>query len=265
MLNKKPFMNCFKLAALAVCFAQTSQAYAWGQIGHRVTGEIAEQYLSAETRTKIAAIYPDKSLAEISTHADEERSNPAEFWQKTSTPWHYVTVPEGSDYHADKHAPSRGDAYTALTSFAATLKNPQASLEEKQLALHFIVHLIGDLHQPLHAGNGTDRGGNDVKVEFFWDDSNLHRVWDSGMIDRQRLSYTEWTNWLSKKITPDMAEQWRTTDPKVWIKESILLRDTVYPEGDKLSWRYQYQHLPVVKTRLQQAGIRIAAYLNEMM
>lgn len=265
MLKRSRIATCFKIAALGVCLVQGSQAYAWGQIGHRVTGEIAEQYLSAETRAKINAIYPDKSLAEISTHADEERSNPAEFWQKTSTPWHYVTVPEGADYVLEKHAPTRGDAYTALKSFEETLKNPNATMEEKQLALHFTVHLIGDLHQPLHAGNGTDRGGNDVKVEFFWDDSNLHRVWDSGMIDRQKLSYTEWTAWLSRKISPQKAEQWRNTDPKVWIKESILLRDTVYPEGDKLSWRYQYDHLPVVKQRLQQAGIRIAAYLNEVM
>lgn len=156
-------------------------------------------------------------------------------------------MPEGSDYVLEQHAPTRGDAYTALKSFEATLKNPNASIEEKQLALHFTVHLIGDLHQPLHTGNGTDRGGNDVKVEFFWDDSNLHRVWDSGMIDRQKLSYTEWTAWLTRKITPPKAEQWRNTDPKVWIKESILLRDIVYPEGNKLSWRYQYEHLPIVK------------------
>jgi hypothetical protein len=238
---------------------------AWGQTGHRVTGEIAEMYLDTKTRAKINALYPNKSLAEISTHADEMRSNPAEFWQKTSTPWHWVTVPQGSDYSVDKHAPSNGDAVTALNQFTATLKNVQASDDEKRLALHFIVHIIGDLHQPLHAGNGTDKGGNDVKVEFFWEDSNLHRVWDSGIIDSKKLSYTEWSKWLSQKITPEMADNWRNADPKVWIKESILLRDGVYPLKTKLSWEYSYQHLPAVKQRLQQAGVRIATYLNEVM
>ncbi|WJG09668.1 S1/P1 nuclease [Aliiglaciecola sp. LCG003] len=251
------------LLAATVLLTYGSEALAWGQIGHRVTGEIAEQYLSADAKAKIAALYPDKSLAEISTHADEMRSDPAPFWQKTSPPWHYVSIPEGTSYLVDKHAPPQGDAYTALQAFTQTLKSPQASADEKRLALHFIVHIIGDLHQPLHVGNGTDKGGNDVKLVFFWEDSNLHRVWDSGLIDKQQLSYTEWTKWLSQKITPEQAKQWRITDPKVWMTESAILRSSIYPEGDKLSWSYQYEHLPQVKRRLQMAGVRIAAYLNQ--
>ncbi|MEP4891209.1 MAG: S1/P1 nuclease [Aliiglaciecola sp.] len=265
MFPKPSVLKFSQLAIAALCLLQTSQALAWGQTGHRITANIAEQYLSADAKAKIDALYPTQSLAEISTLADEMRSDPSEFWQKTSSPWHYVTVEEGSDYHSSEHAPSHGDAYTALVSFAATLKNPQATLQDRQLALHFIVHIIGDLHQPLHAGDGTDRGGNDVKVEFFWQDSNLHRVWDSGMIDKQQLSYTEWTEWLSRKITPEMAKQWQSTDPKVWIKESIQLREKVYPKESKLSWQYQHQHLPEVKQRLQMAGVRIAAYLNSIL
>ncbi|GAC15526.1 S1/P1 nuclease [Aliiglaciecola lipolytica] len=265
MLHKLKLSTLFKIALPLVCLLQATHAYAWGQIGHRVSGEIAELYLSAETKAKIDAIFPNSSLAEISTFADEMRSDPSEFWQKTSSPWHYVTVKHGTDYHAEQHAPDVGDAYTALLSFSATLKNEEASIQEKQLALHFIVHIIGDLHQPLHNGDGTDRGGNDVKLEFFWQDSNLHRVWDSGIIDNQKLSYSEWTDWLSRKITPDMAKTWRTTDPKVWIKESIELRKTIYPQEDKLSWSYQHQHLPEIKLRLQMAGVRIAAYLDSIL
>jgi hypothetical protein len=126
-----------------------------------------------------------------------------------------------------------------------------------------IVHIIGDLHQPLHAGDGTDRGGNDVKVSFFWEDSNLHRVWDSGLIDRRQLSYTEWTDLLAPKITAEQAAAWQTTDPVVYITESAKIRDTIYPEGDKLSWQYLYDHTPTMKLRLQQAGVRIAAHLND--
>lgn len=265
MGNQKRFTALIKKSLVCALVLHTSNVLAWGQIGHRVTGAIAENYLSAPARAQINALYPDASLAEISTLADEMRSDPSEFWQKTAGPWHYVTLREGSDYHVE-NAPQEGDAYTALTSFTATLKNKDATLEDKRLALHFIVHIIGDLHQPLHAGNGTDKGGNDVKVSFFWEDSNLHRVWDSGMIDRQQLSYTEWSKWLGQKITPEMAASWRTADPKVWIKESVLLRDTVYPPIDnlKLSWSYQYEHLPEVKNRLQMAGVRVAAYLNEV-
>jgi hypothetical protein len=116
----------------------------------------------------------------------------------------------------------------------------------------------------LHAGNGTDKGGNDFKLEYFWEASNLHRVWDSGIIEGQELSYTEWTKWLSRKISPQMAAQWNQPDPNVWIAESIAIRDTIYPEENKISYDYKYQNLPVVKQRLQQAGVRIAAYLNRV-
>ncbi|GAA0856424.1 S1/P1 nuclease [Aliiglaciecola litoralis] len=258
------FKQLLQLSAAALLVTSSSQALAWGQIGHRVTGEIAELYLDADTREKIAALFPNQSLAELSTQADSELSNPSEFWQQTWT-WHFVTVPEGNEYSLDKHAPKEGDAYTALTSSTETLKDPKATVEEKRIALLFIVHLIGDLHQPLHSGNGTDRGGNDVKVEFFWQPSNLHRVWDSGIIDNQNLSYTELTKWLSQKITPQMASEWRTTDPKTWIKESIIIRDGIYPEEPKLTYDYQYQHIATIKQRLQQAGVRMAAYLNEVL
>ncbi|MFT4796910.1 MAG: hypothetical protein ACJAXW_003045 [Candidatus Azotimanducaceae bacterium] len=263
MLSIYRLKKLAQLMLLGLFITNSSNVFGWGQTGHRVSGEIAETYLSAKSKRQIKKLYPDESLAEISTLMDQMRSHPSKFWQKTANPWHYVTVPEGSEYHLD-HAPSEGDAFTALQTYTATLKDPKASVEDKRTALLIIVHLIGDLHQPFHAGNGNDRGGNDVKVEFFWEKSNLHRVWDSGMIDRQQLSYTEWTTWLSQKMTPNMVDEWRTADPAVWIKESAELRDGLYPENDKISWQYQYEHLPAVKTRLQMAGVRIAVYLNEV-
>lgn len=263
MLSIHRLKKLTQLALLGLLITNSTNVFAWGQTGHRVSGEIAETYLSAKAKRQIKKLYPNKSLAEISTLMDQMRSHPSKFWQKTASPWHYVTVPEGTEYHLD-HAPSEGDAFTALQTYTVTLEDPKASMQEKRIALLIIVHLIGDLHQPLHAGNGNDRGGNDVKVEFFWEKSNLHRVWDSGMIDQQQLSYTEWTTWLGQKMTPNMVNEWRATDPAIWIKESAELRDGLYPEDDKVSWQYQYQHLSTVKTRLQMAGVRIAVYLNEV-
>ncbi|GGF78595.1 S1/P1 nuclease [Alteromonas lipolytica] len=239
-------------------------AFGWGQIGHRVSGEIAERHLNDNAKQQVEAILGIESLAEAATYPDDMRSHPSEFWRKTASPWHYVTVPEGKHYH-DVKAPEQGDAYTALETFTATLKNPAASLEDKQLALRFIVHIIGDLHQPLHAGNGTDRGGNDVKVRFFWQDSNLHRVWDSQLIAQKELSYTEWTNWLDKRITPADVTAWHSTKPEDWITESAEIRDTIYPkDANKMAYDYLYNHMPTVKRRLQQAGVRIALYLNDV-
>lgn len=256
-------MKIIALSVLMLATLVSQQVLAWGQIGHRVTGAIAEQYLSPEAKKQVEALLPNECLAEASTWPDDMRSNPAKFWRKESVPLHYITVPKGKHY-TDVGAPEEGDAVTAIHKFTKALKNPNTSRKEKQLALRFLVHLIGDLHQPLHVGNGTDRGGNDINVEFFWQDSNLHRVWDNGLIDRKQLSYSEWSEWLLRKITPQQAKQWSVTDPQVWIAESVLLRDGLYPKKKKLSWDYLYQHTPTIKLRLQQAGVRIATYLNEI-
>lgn len=241
----------------------SSQLFAWGQTGHRVTGKIAEAYLSPQAKAQIALILPNESLAEASTYADEQRSNPAQFWQETASLYHYVTVPKGKTYR-QVGAPEQGDAATALARFSQILQSETSSIAEKQLALRFIVHIIGDLHQPLHAGNGTDKGGNDHKVKFFWQDSNLHRVWDSGLIDRHKLSYREWADWLGRKISKKQAAQWNQDGIERWIAESARLRDGLYPKEDQISWQYLYDHMPTVKLRLQQAGVRIAAYLNQL-
>lgn len=259
-------MASFSLRAAAVavaCLSASPAVLAWGQTGHRITGAIAEHYLSPSAKLQIEDILAGETLAEASTYPDEMKSNPAEFWKKVASPYHYVTVPAGKVY-ADVGAPESGDAVTALAMFAKMVKDPKTTLEEKQLALRFIVHIIGDLHQPLHAGNGTDRGGNQAKVKFFGEESNLHSVWDSGLIDKQQLSYSEMANWLSAKITATQFRQWRNAEPTVWIAESTAIRDTIYPQSPEISWDYQYQNLPVLKQRLQQGGVRIAVYLNQL-
>ena len=261
-------INKVKAALMGVASVATmvvsSSALAWGQTGHRVTGEIAQQYLSPLTQAAVAELLPSGSLAQASTYADEMRSEQTEFWQKTASPWHYVTVPHGKHYH-QVGAPKQGDAYSALQSFTETLKSDTASKEEKQLALRFIVHIIGDLHQPLHVGNGNDRGGNDIKVRFFWNDSNLHRVWDSQMLEQRGLSYTEWSQWLVQDISGSDIQQWASIKPEDWMAESIEYRDELYPQdANNMNYQYLHQHLPTAKQRLQQAGIRIAMYLNDI-
>lgn len=258
-------IGAFSVASVASLF--TTPAHAWGKTGHRITGKIATAYLSAEAQAAITELLGPESLAEASTYADEMRSNPSEFWQKTANPYHYVTLGQPHDYHADD-CPPQGDAMSALKDFTATLKDPIATRAEKQLALRFIVHIIGDLHQPLHVGSAAlnDRGGNDVTVVFFGEQSNLHRVWDSGLVDHQQLSYSEFSHWLQRRITPAQAQAWATPDPYTWITESSRLRDEVYPQTDEpyLGWDYVYNYTPVMKQRLQQGGVRIAAYLNDV-
>ncbi|MEE4361535.1 MAG: S1/P1 nuclease [Pseudomonadales bacterium] len=238
-------------------------ASAWGQTGHRVTGAIADRHLSSDARAAVQDLLGVETLAEASTWPDEMRSAPGRFWQETAEPWHYVTVPPGRRY-AEVGPPPRGDAMTALTRFSAEVVDPALPREARQRALRFIVHLIGDLHQPLHVGNGSDRGGNDFQLRYFGQSTNLHRLWDSQLIDRQQLSYTEWTAWLDARITPALAAQWSAATPADWIAESAALRDRIYPDSRDQSWDYGFEHLPALRERLSQAGVRIAAWLNRL-
>jgi hypothetical protein len=253
------------IIALLCCALPASPALAWGATGHRVTAAIADHYLSGEARANVLLLLGTESLAQAATWPDDMRSDPAEYWQKTASPWHYVTVPAGST-RAATGAPPEGDAVTALERFRAVLRDPNASLQDKRLALRFTIHIIGDLHQPLHAGRPGDRGGNDVKVSWFGSPSNLHSVWDSGMIDSRQLSHSELAGWLAGSITPEQVIAWSNPDPEVWIAESVALRETVYPAGPnpKLSYDYAYQHKAEVDGRLSRGGVRIAAYLNRL-
>ncbi|MFN2288534.1 MAG: S1/P1 nuclease [Chromatocurvus sp.] len=247
------------LLLLLVCV----QALGWGSTAHRTAAGIAERYLSPEARFAIKDILGRETLAEASTWPDFMRSDPSEFWQRTASPWHYVTVPEGKTYE-EVGAPEQGDAYTALQGFSTDLRARETPLQDRALALRFIVHIIADLHQPLHVGNGTDRGGNDTRVTYFGRSTNLHRVWDSQLVDSEQLSYSEWIEWLDRTISPEDFQAWRDPSPLVWIAESARLRNQLYPDQPDLGWDYRYRWSSALRLRISQAGVRTAVYLNEL-
>jgi hypothetical protein len=257
------------LAALAGLAALApAPAFAWGKTGHRVVAALADPQLSGLARAHVEQILgPGETLEEAANYPDEMRSAPGTFWKKTATPWHWVTL-NGILYD---HAPPEGDALEALEKFTATLKDPNASRADQQLALRFIVHLVGDLHQPLHVGKCCDEGGNEVKVEWFGKPSNLHSVWDSAMVDNEQLSFTELAAKLRRHTSNADVIRWWDINPRDWISESAEYRDSLYPparadkEKDKLpqlSYDYVYKFTPLMEQRLEQAGVRLAAYLN---
>ena len=270
-------MRFLALAALLAAAVVPSPALAWGKTGHRVVAAIADTQLSGLARANIEKILgPGETLDEAANWPDEMRSAPGQFWQKTSTPWHYVTL-NGILYD---HAPSEGDALEALAKFSKTLRDPHASLADRQMALRFIVHLVGDLHQPLHNGKCCDRGGNDVKVNWFGKPTNLHAVWDSQLVDEEQLSFTELAAKLERHISHDDVIKWWDINPRDWTSESAEIRDSLYPlpakpkpgqklkKGEKLlpdlSYPYVYKFTPVMERRLSQGGVRLAAYLNAL-
>lgn len=250
------------LAASFIALSLPVTAFAWGKTGHRVGGDIAQDYLNEDAKEAIASILGVEGLPEASTYPDFMRSSPEDFWQGDSRTWHYVTVPKDEIYGGSPH-PSTGDAITALAGFQDVLRDPGAKPDEKARALRFAVHIIGDLHQPLHAGDGTDRGGNDLEVSWFGGSTNLHSVWDTKLVDDSQLSFTEYADRLGGRITPELAVKWNTSNPVVWVTESTALRDTIYPEeGDDLRWDYVFEHRADMELRLTQSGVRIAAWLN---
>lgn len=242
-------------------FSAGNSSHKWGVTGHRVVGDIAGQYLSAPAKKEIQNILGHESLAMASTWMDEIRSDPGYDYTHD---WHWVTIPDGQTYEETEKNPN-GDIIKTITNIIAALKQGNVGKLQEQKKLKMLIHLVGDIHQPLHVGTGKDRGGNDTHVEWFWEPSNLHRVWDSDMIDHTKLSYTE----LSASINHPAEEQvkkWQDSGVMDWAYESMELRDEVYdlPKGKELSYKYVYKHYQIVGKRLLQAGIRLAGVLNEI-
>ncbi len=235
------------------------QSFGWGQTGHRVTGQIAEQHLSKKALKKIENILDGYSIAMVSNLMDEIKSDPK---YDSLRPWHYCTIPDDGEYTGP---PEEGDVIWAINEHIRILKAGGLTKEREAFVLKCLIHLIGDIHQPLHVGNGKDRGGNDVKVIYFWRSSNLHSIWDSGIIDGQNLSYTEYTNWINK-VSKEQIEQWQKDNIMTWANESKSYRPQVYdlPENKKINYHYNYVNIPVVNLRLLQAGIRLAGVLENI-
>ncbi len=255
------------VVAIVVLMCAPAPALAWSMTGHRITGEIAQRHLGPRARAAVMDILGTESLAEASTWPDFMRSAPDPFWQQTANPWHYVTVPDGRRYE-EVGPPPEGDALTALERFSATVRNAEAPLAERQLALRFIIHIVGDLAQPLHVGNGRDRGGNDVRVRFFGRQTNLHALWDGAIVDHEQLSYREWTDWLLAAATPDQLREWSSADPLQWVNDSAVIRNRLYPaacsDNPDLRWSYVFEHRQTLREQLTKGGLRTAAYLNAL-
>lgn len=247
---------------LIIFLFQTSHlTYGWGQTGHRITGEIAERYLTRKAKKKIRKIIGNQSLAIISTWMDEVRNDPN---YNHTHDWHWVTIPDGLTYEQSEKNPN-GDIIESIERLFKVLKERKQSDSAIRDALLMMVHLVGDIHQPLHVGKGDDRGGNDVRVMWFGRTSNLHRVWDSEMIDSYKLSYTEYADAICRKYSHS-ERQWISTDPRLWAQESIGVREIVYDFDRDLPLGFEYHHRmrELYELRLFQAGIRLASVLNQL-
>ncbi|WP_340074826.1 S1/P1 nuclease [Leptobacterium sp. I13] len=253
-----------RIAFIAFIITATVSAntYYWGKTGHRVVGEVAEAHLTGKAKRQIKKLLDGEGLALVSNHADDIKSDER---FRGFSPWHYVNFPFDKKY--GEEAPSEyGDLIMGIEKCIEVLKSDTASLEDKSFYLKLLVHFIGDLHQPLHVGRTEDKGGNDIQVRWFGSGSNLHRVWDSNMIDHYGMSYTE----LAANL-PQLSKKERKAiqagSLMDWVYESQELAKKVYPSanvGEKLGYRYMYDHFNIVKLQLQKGGLRLAKVLNEV-
>ncbi len=234
----------------------------WGSTGHRTIGEIAEKHLSKKAKKQIEDLLQGQGLAIVSTFGDDIKSD--DQYDKFYT-WHYVNFPFDTKYeNSDKD--KNGDIVMGIEHCTNILKDPNASKEDKVFYLKFLVHLIGDLHQPLHVGRKEDKGGNDIKILWHYKKSNLHRVWDSDMIEFYNMSYTELSG-NTKNLSNAQIESIAKGSVLDWTYESQALAKKIYKsakQDEKLSYRYSYDHFDLVRSQLQKSGIRLAKILNEV-
>lgn len=303
MKNWKTF-----LIASIYLFIGVPSLFAFGQNGHRIVGEIAQRHLNHQTEQEITKILGKMSLAQVATWPDFMRSTKS--WSFADT-WHYVNAEKGqtllqgvtvAQNKCRRRNQKRGcllsnviDAVTFFTSvlegdrekkaaFLKLVSNNKAPLLNGSLeatALAFLVHTVGDLHQPLHAGRGSDSGGNKIKVKWFGSFTNIHSVWDRGLIESEHLSFTEYATFLDQ-ASEENIKKWQRSGPMSWAEESKKIAGEIAdkmtkPESDTKSPRsiydsgsglpglgssYAHDWVPVLNERMLQGGIRLAGLLN---
>ena len=260
-LFMKNFFKFFSVVLLTFYFS--IQVSAWGAKGHRIIGEIAQRHLNRDVSKKISQILQGESLAMCSTWMDHIKSDKSFKYMYT---WHYCTIPDDKLSYDDCEVPKSGDAIQTIERLIQELSTKKISDGDERMAIRMLTHLIGDIHQPLHVGNGEDRGGNDMKIKWFGSKSNLHRIWDSELIKHQDLSYTEYVNWIEKTVSPSRLNYEK--DPvRTWAMESKMIRMSgIYPPEEKtsLGYNYNFKHINTLNQRLKKAGMRLAHVLNEI-
>lgn len=251
---KRIFISCL-VAGCAL------SAFGWGQKGHDTTAYIAEQHLTPTTKAAVDKILEGKSLVYWANWLDNASHTPDFAFTKT---WHYKNVDEGVRYEEAPANPA-GDAVTAIKGQIETLMNPDASQTDKNFAMRVIVHVTGDLHQPMHMGHATDMGGNRIPVGFFRDKKNLHSVWDTNIVESgHKWSYTEWQQQVDR-VTPEEEESIIDGTIDDWAKETMNIAALVYrqtPPNTVLQYNEVAYWTPFIETQFLRGGLRLAHMLN---
>ncbi|TZF85613.1 S1/P1 nuclease (plasmid) [Pedobacter sp. BS3] len=261
-MMKKTFTKICILAGILVYLPGFSMA--WGLLGHRIVAEIANSYLNAKARVEIQKILGNESMAMASNWPDFIKSDPS---YNYLSKWHYIDFDQSLSYQQMQdflQQDTATDAYTKLNFLVKELKNKSLPADKKLMYLKLVIHIVGDLHQPLHTGRTEDKGGNTIKVSWFGQQTNLHAVWDEKLIEYQQLSYTEYTKAINY-TTPAQRTEWQQQPISKWIYDSNQLAQKIYagikPEA-RLSYRYNFDYVADLNQQLLKGGVRLAGLLN---
>lgn len=250
-------MKKFFLLLSAAIILFSAKIYAWGADGHHIVAEIAAANLSETAKNNIAKYMGATTFDEAAVWMDEMRSNHDYDYMK---PWHYINIDKGSNYTAttDENIINHILIAQRELTHVKTLCTDQVKTD-----LLILFHLIGDLHQPLHSGYGSDRGGNTVEINFMGEATNLHWVWDSKIIEQQKITLADCLQ-LMKTLTPEQINAIKNTDAVSWMTESRSYLNAVYDfSGHVLGEEYAKKNRRIVEQQLLYAGLRLAAVLEK--
>jgi hypothetical protein len=259
-----------KRSSLSICVLLFTAVVliSWGVTGHRSIGKIAENHLTPLAKAGVRALLGNETLADASTWPDEVRSQPE---YRHTAPWHYLNLPLGlsyADFQTRVQGMTQENVYSALLQQEQVLGSSTSSRKEKIEALKYIVHFVGDLHQPMHVSREEDKGGNTIQVNYEGQGTNLHALWDSKLIDHQGLTYEQMAEKYDH-VSAAQVKAWQTDPPIKWIWESYEITSKLYPEIDALNNRtiddsYYQAHIGIVQERIEKAGVRLAGVLNQI-
>ena len=239
-------------------------AFGWGQKGHDTVAFIAQNHLTPATAAAIDSLLDGSSIVYWANWLDNASHSPEYAYSKT---WHYKNIDAGQTFESAPNIPE-GNIVDALYEQIGILQDPSATKSEKALALKMTVHFIGDIHQPMHMGRATDRGGNSHKVNFFDKETNLHSIWDSNVLETgHKWSHTEWQREIDR-LTPDQQLLLvKDGNPSTWGKETYEICLDIYnstPENTKVEYDYVFKWTPTIEMQLEKGGLRLADVLNSV-
>ena len=266
--SKKLSMKIFqKIIIVAIFLYLPFSSSAWGVLGHRIVGQIADSYLTKKAKLEIQKILGFESIAIASNWPDFIKSDPAYKYLAT---WHYVNLNSGLSFDQVNNffmADTATDAYTKINFIVKELKtNRLLNIEAKQLYVRLLIHIIGDVHQPMHLGRPDDRGGNAVKVKWFSEETNLHSVWDSNLIEFQQLSYTEYATAINH-TTLAQRKTWQQQTLTQWLFDTYTVTEKIYVEtkaDQRLDYAYNFKFIAPLNDQLLKAGVHLAGVFNDI-